>query len=181
MGNTLFDRYAEAFLELCIEDKTIDLASYRDEVLTLKSVFKYEKEFIKFLSSYNIDYDDKILVLDKVLKGFSKNTTNYVKLIVQKNRGFFLYEIFKATLNELNTYLKVEVGKVYSTTPLSEENMNKIINALSKKKNKIIELTNVVDPSIIGGIKVVLNNDIYDSSVSSKVERMKNLISKEID
>ena len=179
--NNLFDRYAEAFLSLCLDDKEISLVSYRDEVKTLKEVFKENIEFSKFLASYNIEYEEKILVLDKILNGFSKNTINFVKLIVQKNRGYFLYDMFKATLKAFDIELKVESGIIYSTSPLSEENINKVKVALEKKKNKIIELKNVIDPSLIGGIKVVLNNDIYDSSVSTKVEQMKNLISKEID
>ena len=63
-------------------------------------------------------------------------------------------------------------GKVYSTVPLTEEQMNKIAletGALLKKK---ILLKNEIDSSLIGGIKVAVDGKLIDASFSSQLKNL---------
>lgn len=46
-------------------------------------------------------------------------------------------------------------------------------DALSKKENKTIRLRVVNDPSLIGGIKVEINNRVFDGSIKNKVALLK--------
>ena len=45
------------------------------------------------------------------------------------------------------------------------------------KENRKISLIFKIDPSLIGGVKVVINNRIYDGSVKNKLSEMKQSLS----
>ena len=56
--------------------------------------------------------------------------------------------------------------------------MNTIGNTLVSKTNKRIILENVVDPSIIAGIKVTVGNTVTDVTMKTKIDRMRNTLLK---
>lgn len=175
--NDLYSRYAIAFVELAKESK-LDLYSLRTETNLLTQIFKKELRFRRFLSLNSIKLESKYEVIDNVFKDFNHLLINFIKLIVSKNRSAFIYDIFKETLKEFDSYLAIEKGVVYSSTKLSEENLNKLKKALEKKINKTLDLTNVVDESIIGGFKICLENSIYDSTINTRLNKLKETLLK---
>lgn len=175
--NDLYSRYAIAFVELAKESK-LDLYSLRNETNVLTQIFKKELRLTRFLSLNSIKLESKYEVIDNVFKDFNHLLINFIKLIVSKNRSAFIYDIFKETLKEFDSYLTIEKGVVYSSTKLSEENLNKLKKALEKKINKTLDLTNVVDESIIGGFKICLENSIYDSTINTRLNKLKETLLK---
>ena len=67
---------------------------------------------------------------------------------------------------------------VTSTNTVIQENLNKLKKALEKKINKTLDLTNVVDESIIGGFKICLENSIYDSTINTRLNKLKETLLK---
>ena len=49
-----------------------------------------------------------------------------------------------------------------------------IAGAVSKKENKSIVLRQIVDQNLIGGIRVQINDRVYDDSIKNKVEKLRN-------
>ena len=43
----------------------------------------------------------------------------------------------------------------------------------SLKLNNKVELSNSIDPSLIGGIKIVVNDTVFDNSVSNRLRALK--------
>ena len=56
---------------------------------------------------------------------------------------------------------------------LTEEQIQKIEEKVSSKLNKKVELTNSINPSIIGGVKIVVNDTVFDNSVESRINALK--------
>jgi F-type H+-transporting ATPase subunit delta len=80
-------------------------------------------------------------------------------------------EVFQSLCND---YFGIKVGKVFSPYQLDEKEIHKIENAVSQKENKKIQLRLVIDESLIGGIKVEVDNHVYDDSLANKLETLKN-------
>ena len=72
----------------------------------------------------------------------------------------------------------VAEAKVYSTRELTEDERARISTVFSKNVGKqSLRIENIVDPSLLGGIRIQIGNRIYDSSLSTKLDRLKrNLI-----
>lgn len=67
----------------------------------------------------------------------------------------------------------IEDAKVYSTRPLTEEEHASISSTFAKKIGKqSLRIENIIDPSLIGGLRLQIGNRIYDSSVSTKLARL---------
>ena len=70
-------------------------------------------------------------------------------------------------------YFGIKVGKVYTPYELSDKELLRIENAISVKVGKKVKLRMVIDTALIGGIRVEVDNHIYDDSLSYKLESLK--------
>ena len=175
MNNSLFFNYATALLDVCKEENK-DMVEMRNSIKFLMQTFKKDRDFERFFTFKNISYEEKCGVLETVFKGCDPPLLNFLKLLITKNRAFYIYDILKESLSRFDVYLNLETGIIYSSEPLSIDNINKIRLALEQKKNKRIELVNEIDKSLIGGFVIKLSGDIYDTSIKTKIERMKKLL-----
>lgn len=169
--NELFNRYAFGLLQVAIEEDKV--SDYREEIVILRTVLKENKEFIKLLGSTQLEDDEPYKLIEKNFSKFSPDIVSFMKVILKHGRSHYLYEIIKETQFRFDDYLNVERGTIYSRVPLSEKNIEKIKLAIEKHTKKRIELKNVIDEDIIGGIKVVLKNDLYDASIKTNIENLK--------
>jgi len=175
--NELYNRYALALLDLAKEENKVE--QYRQEVASLRLVLKDNPDFSKLLASVTVSKEEKESVIDDCLKNnYSEIIINFFKVIVKNGRANFLYKIFNETLLRFEDELNIERGVVYSTIALSQEQIDKISDVIEKNCNKHVSLINKIDPGLIGGIKVVLRNDIYDASLKTKIESLKEALLK---
>ena len=178
MNNSLFFNYATALLDVCKEENK-DMVEMRNSIKFLMQTFKKDRDFERFFTFKNISYEEKCGVLETVFKGCDPLLLNFLKLLITKNRAFYIYDILKESLSRFDVYLNLETGIIYSSEPLSIDNINKIRLALEQKKNKRIELRNIIIGTVgalIGGFVIKLSGDIYDTSIKTKIERMKKLL-----
>lgn len=166
-------RYAESLFELAKEEGTIE--TYSKDMLKVQEVFSTDSSFVQFFSHVAIEDEIKINLLDKSFNGqVSIYVLNFLKLLVNKRRIRHILDICKHFQLLCNDYFGIKVGKVYSAYKLSQDEMTKIENAMSLKENKKVQLKLVIDESLIGGIKVEIDNRVYDDSLSYKLESLRN-------
>ncbi|MBQ7223404.1 MAG: F0F1 ATP synthase subunit alpha [Erysipelotrichaceae bacterium] len=83
-----------------------------------------------------------------------------------------------ALLNEyLDTYYEgkgISFGTVYSIRMLERETVAEIEKAISGKLDKPVKLQNCLDISLIGGVKVVIGDKIWDGSYATRINRLRN-------
>ena len=63
-------------------------------------------------------------------------------------------------------------GLLYSAFPLDEKTLEKIKKKISQIENHEVDLITHIDPSLIGGVKVVINSHVYDGSIKNQIEKM---------
>jgi F-type H+-transporting ATPase subunit delta len=62
---------------------------------------------------------------------------------------------------------------VYSAFPIVGEQLGTVARALEKRFGRKLNLTVQEDPSLIGGIRVVVGDEVLDTSVKARLEQMK--------
>ena len=82
-------------------------------------------------------------------------------------------EIINAFKSLTNEYFGIQEGILYTSYDISDVEVKKVEHALSKKENKTIHLKVIKDSSLIGGIKVEINNRVFDGSIKNKVTLLK--------
>ena len=172
MGDeVLFNRYAIALLEIAIEQNKTE--EFRKEVKILKNIFQNSPEFCEILSDVNIDLAKKYSMIDKILASVNSDILSFVKVIIKNNRAHYLYKIFKETLYRFDDYLEIQEGKLILSKEMSKEEKEKIIKSIEINEGVRLELEEVIDPSILGGFIVTLKDNVYDASLKTKLQNLK--------
>ena len=172
MGDeVLFNRYAIALLEIAIEQNKTE--EFRKEVKILKNIFQNSPEFCEILCDVNIDLAKKYSMIDKILASVNSDILSFVKVIIKNNRAHYLYKIFKESLYRFDDYLEIQEGKLILSKEMNEEEKEKIIKSIEKNEGVRLELEEVIDPSILGGFIVTLKDNVYDASLKTKLQNLK--------
>jgi F-type H+-transporting ATPase subunit delta len=62
-----------------------------------------------------------------------------------------------------------KVATVYAASPLSTAQIDRLAAALSQRYGTQVSLNTVVDPTVVGGLRVQIADDVIDASVSSRL------------
>lgn len=175
--DNLENRYSSALLEIALEEKSVK--QYRDCIKEIQKCLKDNPEYLHVLSSAFISKDEKYALVKKAFASLPfKHIVNFIGVIIDNERINELPHIFDRFISLCNDHLGVEEGFVYSTLELSKLQIDKIEKAIGERLKKEVELKNIVDESLIGGIKVVIHDRVFDGSLSSKFKELENKLLK---
>ena len=167
----LTSRYSVALFSLKRDEN--QLIDSQLEIKQLIKVLRENPDFLTLLDSSYKEFEEKEKIIDEVFKSLDVEVKNFIKIIVRNHRAMYLIEILEGFNSLVNEYRGVKEGLVYSTEPLSEEALNKLNSKISEVEHMPTELMNIIDPSLIGGVKVVINDHIYDGSIKHHIDNMK--------
>lgn len=68
------------------------------------------------------------------------------------------------------------VATVYAAAPLSAEQRTRLENALSTRYGSAVTLNTVIDPTVVGGLRVQVADDVIDASVSARLADLRQRI-----
>lgn len=167
----LIDNYVNALLELSEEKGTLN----RDleEAVLIRD--KLEGSDVQdFLKHPNITDAAKYQLFDKAFSSLhSKHLMGFLYLMVRKNRESLIVPVLTKYIDGMNKILGKVEAKVVSAKALTKEQIESIRNILNKQINMEVELQNKVDPDVIGGFYILVEGRIFDGTVRSKLNTMK--------
>lgn len=169
--DSLYSRYAGAMFAIAEEEKKIE--NYRQEFKKLKTVFLENEELVRLLSSYFLEREEKEEVIDRVFRDANPMTRNFLKVVSLNRRMNCVVRIIDEFVERCDESLGILEGTVYSFRALDEHQMQSLSHALSSRLKSRVELTNSVDERLLGGVKIIVGDRIYDGSVKNKLEKMK--------
>ena len=170
-------RYAEGLFELAVETSTV--AEKKEQMEKLLDVLEDSDDLLMFFRAVMVSREEKKQFIDDTFEDvFDHDMCSFLKLLVDKDRTYYLKETAEEFIALCNDKLGIECVVVWSARSLSEEDLDKVRTALEKKTGKKIVLKNKIDPKLIAGIKVQTGNSVTDISVKKKIEDMKHEILK---
>lgn len=157
-------KYARALL-LSVREKGL-LDSTADQFLQLRQVVETDSSLLNFLTAPHIPEERKTgLVRDLFSGKIERLYVEFLLVLVDKHRINYLLEI----IIEFDRLVKAEKGILMATAitaiAITDSERDKLITKLAAKSRMKIELEEKVDPSIIGGMIVILHNEIIDGSI----------------
>ena len=177
--NQIAQTYAEALFSLGLEEKK--LTKLQDEGKALSEIIHDNEDFLLLIDSRFMSREERQDIDSKILKDFDEDIVNFVKVLIANNRTNYIKDVLEAFNSLCNEYKGVKEGLIYSAFPLNKETLNKIKNKISQIENMDVELISRIDPSLIGGVKVVINSHVYDGSIKNQLEKMQiDLLGKEL-
>jgi F-type H+-transporting ATPase subunit delta len=73
----------------------------------------------------------------------------------------------------VNAMTGVSDAIVYSAFPIDGTQLSDVVQSLEKRFNRKLNANLVVEPQLIGGIRVVVGDEVLDTSVKARLEQMK--------
>lgn len=165
------ERYAVALFNAA-QEKQQTLAVQTD-LKELKKVFEAEKELSELLSSPKFSIQQKKQLIGQFFSEANQLVVNTLYVMIDAGRINEIQNVIDDFQQLANDASGIAEAKVFSTRPLTVEESNAISTAFAHKVGKqALSIENIIDPSLIGGIRLQIGNHIYDSSVSAKLERL---------
>ncbi|MEP7194932.1 MAG: ATP synthase F1 subunit delta [Saprospiraceae bacterium] len=171
--NKIAGRYAKSLLDLATENSLLD--EIYEDMLSISNACK-SKDLVLLLKSPIIKADKKIQVFNAIFSNkINALTQAFLNLLTQKGRESIMPEISSAFIEQFKTVKKIRSAKLISAGTLSEAEVNSIKNKYSSwlKAGETIELTQVVDPGIIGGYIFQMEGRQEDATIKRNLESMK--------
>jgi F-type H+-transporting ATPase subunit delta len=107
------------------------------------------------------------------IKNFIHNPKNFMFLLIEKRRIFFVEKIIDSFL-KLCAQKRGEVkASLISSKELSETELENISKELSSSTSSTIKLNYKVDKELIGGLKLQLGSFMIDTSIKNKLNKYK--------
>jgi F-type H+-transporting ATPase subunit delta len=127
-----------------------------------------------------IQYEDKAKVLEQLTAKTkpSKTTANFLRVLLKNSRLGELGAINKAFTVELAARSNQVSASVTTAHELSADQKKNIQDALNAKTGRQVDLQTAVDTSIIGGMITRVGSTVYDSSVKTQLEELKQQLIK---
>lgn len=162
-------RYAKAWMEEALQNGSVDEA-LRD-IATITSTVDGSRDLSLFLKNPIHSRGVKQSVLDEIFKGkVSTQTMNVLNLLVAKGRVGELHAICTSFTSQHQKASGIVEASVSSPIALSQDEQNAVAKALETSLKKRVILTAHVDPSLIGGIKVRIGDQVVDGSVRHQLD-----------
>ena len=171
-------RYAKALLLIGKEDGQTD--AYRKELSGFAGLLEKEEALNQAITNPLYEASGRRNVLQAVIDNLdiSKTMTSFLLLLFDKGRiGFIdsINEFFQKLADELNGIAR---ASLVSATDLSDDMVEKIRAALSKKTNKEIILEVEQDPALIGGIVTKIGDLVWDGSIKTQLSNMRETLKR---
>lgn len=114
--------------------------------------------------------ESKSALVHTLLKGkASAQTVAIVDQLVQQPRGRRIGELIRTAAALVADQANLAVATVISAAPISEAQLERLRVGLSKSAGRDLQLNLVIDPSIIGGLRVQIGDDVIDGSVATRL------------
>lgn len=166
-------RYASAFFDLAVEQERCD--ELEAELLSLHSIITGSDELSALISHPVYGREEQLAALAALLEkaGASLPTQNLVKLLAKNGRLAFLPGVIRAFVQNCAAARGEIDAEAISAVALSDAQKAKLKAEIEKSAGQKINLETLIDPDILGGLVIKIGSQMIDSSLRTKLTRMK--------
>lgn len=158
-------RYAKSLLDLAIEQNSVE--DTLSDVQLLHAICSQSSEFVNVLRSPIIHADKKQSILDAVMGSKLHTLTEaFIRLLINKGREANLPEIATTFISQYKELKNIKIAKLSSAVPFNDTLKDAIkAKVLSNMPGMKIELKEEINPDLIGGFVLQIDDKLFDASI----------------
>jgi len=169
--NIVAERYALALFQLAKEHNLIQ--KIEEELRVVRKSVSENPGFITLLTSPNLSLHEKKNILQNTFSNVSPFVSHTLQLLIDRHRQSDIVDVATAFIDLANEENGVAEATVYSTRPLTAEEAESISASFAPRVGRrSLNIENIVDSNILGGVKIRIENRIYDGSLRGKLDRL---------
>ena len=163
--------YAEALYESAAEADAIEAVAA--DVAAFAEAVESSDELRAVLENPEIETPAKKRVVGELTADAHPLVANFLQVLIDRGRIAELPEIAKAFAERVSAAEgRLEVEAV-TAVPLPDDLRRRIVETIEKKTGKSVDLTETVDPEIVGGLVLRIGGVVVDGSVQHRIDELR--------
>lgn len=164
-------RYAKALLSSAKEAKVEDKV-YSD-MITLEGAFAQIDLLKQAMANPTLTKEEKIKLINSVFNNkASKLTQSFITLVVNNSREDYFHRIALSFQELYRKDKNIVVTHLTTAIELDEPIIKKIVSSIEKQENSKVELRTEINPDIIGGYIIDVENKRMDASIIRQLSKL---------
>ncbi len=168
--------YASALFMLASENGCC--SEYAEHLAHVEFLVKETPEYINFLESPAIPLSERLGAIDEAFGTMPEHIVSFIKILCENGRILHLSNCITGYNELLKMAENKTVATVYYVEPLTDEQKSALVSKLCALSGKTVEAEYIEDTSLIGGIKILLDDKTIDGSIANRLKKAKGVISQ---
>ena len=167
-------RYAKSIMELSLEKGKLE--EVHKDFQKLTSMAKSNFDLVLLLKNPIVNSEKKLNVLKALFpeKTTQEMTLKFFEIISRKNREAILVDVAREFEMQYNIHESIQVAEVTTTFAIDDKQRAEFIEAVKELSGMTdVQLVEKINPEIIGGFVLKVNDKQLDDSLSSKLRVLK--------
>ena len=172
-------RYAKSLLGLAVEQNKLEESL--SDMNHILSVCAENKDLSLLLKSPIVKTDKKMSILSEIFsKSVSDLTIAFIHIITSKKREMYLEGIAESFVSLYKVHNNIETVTLTTASPIDENTKSEILSYIKKNGKSDVELTEIIDEDILGGMIVKMGDKQLDASVIRDIKELKKTFNKNL-
>jgi len=167
---TIARPYAEALYQVAVKH---DVKAW-GAALDALALVAQDADLRQFADNPKVTAEQVYAVMTAAAKqDLAPELQNFLRAVIENSRLAALPEVVAQFHVLANAAAGVADAQIFSAYPIEAAQLSDVIGTLEKRFGRKLEAHVTLEPSLIGGIRVVVGDEVLDTSVKARLEQMK--------
>jgi F-type H+-transporting ATPase subunit delta len=161
--------------QLVVADRRGELDDTEDQLFRFARLVESNPELRNMLGDRAIELSKR----QELVEGLLRGRTNESTTVLAKRAVAARERTFGHTIEGYVTLAAAQKNRALATVrvakPLSSDQRNRLRTALSKQIGREVAIQEVIDPDVLGGVRVEIGDDVFEGTVSDRMEAARRL------
>ena len=171
----IIKKYAQLLYQVVVKEDDINQVS--DYLQSIRNILKSVPELNQLLITRRVGVQDKMIMLKNILGNKISDIEMDLIVLLMENGNMMLFgevvKRFDYIFDKNSEIIKVQIS---SSSRLSDDEVQRISTNIENKIQKKIDVGIETDASLIGGLKLRVENTLIDGSVSNRLQKMRDTL-----
>ncbi|HPT69370.1 MAG TPA: ATP synthase F1 subunit delta, partial [Syntrophomonas sp.] len=128
----------------------------------------------QYLDHHLIPVKEKKDMVEKIFGSqLSPMTMNFLLMVIDKRRESYLEFIYKEYVDMADESRDIKKAELFAARDVPQQEMDDLAQKLSSSTGKKVLLKLTVDPTLLGGAKIRMGDQIVDGTAAKKLQMLK--------
>jgi ATP synthase F1 delta subunit len=170
--------YSSALYEAAKDENKVD--TILNDIKDLQTIFEANSDFVEFMNTPVIAKEERKQIVKEILENkINTETLNFLLILIDKRMVKHFNNILKHYQYFINEEKNITSGIIFSVEHLSNDQIKQFEDKTGALLKKKIKLTNQIDSSILGGVKIFTEGKVIDASIKKQLSDLRHNMSIE--
>ena len=144
------------------------------ELTVLEESFRQNPDFLRLLAAQGLSKQERCAILDDSFRGkLHPYVLNFLKILTEKGYPKHFLDCVASYWDHYNRDNGILPVTAVTTAPLSKEQSARLKQKLAVITGKTIQLTNQLEPGVLGGIRLDYDGKCLDGTIAQRLDAIR--------